>query len=232
MIQKELKINEILKNVPKIIKEYIDYSIEDLKTEKGRNNAYCSFTNDLVYADNNICYYDCHDGSYLYIETLEVIGLGKEKDDESAYYENDTLYVNCLAENYIFVDDGEKEELQDIANKYSLPSINNNCFVADKFENVLKKYQNEKQYNNLNILKNTKDYEYLKSKLTKEDLINMEKVLEDFIYYQSLYDDGNIDIIGEYQSKYGNDYIIDWYEGLLDTDDFIKTLNCDIENEM
>ena len=60
----------------------------------------------------------------------------------------------------------------------------------------------------------------------------MEKVLEDFIYYQSLYDDGNIDIIGEYQSKYGNDYIIDWYEGLLDTDEFIKTLNCDIENEI
>ena len=38
----------------------------------------------------------------------------------------------------------------------------------------------------------------------------------------ALFDDGEKDTISEYESKYGNYNIIDWYEGLKSTESFLE----------
>lgn len=224
--RKELPINEILKKVPKTIKEYIDYPIEDIKKESNLNNSICDSQDDLVYADNEVCYYDCHDGDYIFIDTQEAM-IFKEETDNS-YLKDQVLYVNCLSDNQLEVDNN-KSLYNEICIKYNLyDCIKENCYIDGDFK---KDIEGTKKIKDYKVLSNCVDYQILKDNLSKEQLDQLEKGLESYEYYQSMYyDDG--DIIGEYQNKYGNVNLIDWYEGLLDTDEFIKTLNCDFENEM
>ena len=73
-------------------------------------------------------------------------------------------------------------------------------------------------------LESCKDYSILKGKLNKSQLSYINNVINNYIEYLYEYDDGNIntDIIGEYCNKYGNELIIDWYEGLITTDEFLE----------
>ena len=224
--RRELPISEILRKVPKTIKEYIDYPIDDIKKESKLNNSICDSQNDLIYADNEICYYDCHDGDYIFIDTQEAMGFKEETD--SSYLKNQILYVNGLSENILQVD-ANKKIFNEICTKYNLyDCIKENCYIDENFK---KSIEGLKEIEDYQILTNCTDFTILEDNLSEEKLKQLEKGLESYDYYQSkYYDDG--DIIGEYQNKYGNIDLIDWYEGLMETDDLIKTLNCDIGNEI
>lgn len=76
----------------------------------------------------------------------------------------------------------------------------------------------------MSILETCVDYKILKDNLTTQQLESIDKILKHFQAYQVKYDDGNIDIIGDYMRLYGNDYIIDWFEGLMSTEDFIEEI--------
>lgn len=70
--------------------------------------------------------------------------------------------------------------------------------------------------NKLEILNNCKDYDYLINNLTHDQIKNIEKVLKHYLNYLEHSDD-----IDKYIFNYGNSAIIHWYEGTLNTEDFI-----------
>lgn len=76
----------------------------------------------------------------------------------------------------------------------------------------------------MSILETCVDYKILKDNLTAQQLESIDKILKHFQAYQVKYDDGEIDIIGDYMRLYGNDYIIDWFEGLMSTQDFLEEI--------
>ena len=75
---------------------------------------------------------------------------------------------------------------------------------------------------NLDCIKDCKDYLLLKNTLSDHDLIEINNVIKEFNNYVSKFDDGEKDIISEYEGKYGNYNIIDWYEGLKSTELFLE----------
>lgn len=219
---KELDKDEIISKVPTIIKEYIDHPIEDLNNEEYLKNQFCDSINELVYADNEVCYYNCQDGDFLYIDTLEAMGF---ENDEFTLLKGQTLFVNELAVNNIFVDDN-KSLFNNIKKKYNTyDCIKDNCYISDWFKDKIEEVNNER-FKDLRELKQCIDYTKLKDFFSDEVLEEIEKVLEDYHFYQSLYDDGEIDIIDEYTKKYGNRNVIDWYEGITQTEEFIENYLC------
>lgn len=75
---------------------------------------------------------------------------------------------------------------------------------------------------NLDYIKDCKDYLLLKNTLSDDDLIEINNVIKKFNNYVSKFDDGEKDIISEYEGKYENYNIIDWYEGLKSTESFLE----------
>ena len=74
-------------------------------------------------------------------------------------------------------------------------------------------------------IKSCKDYETLKENLKLAQLEFIENKINHYENYKLKNDDGKKDIIGEYISLYGTGiYTIDWYEGLMDTDEFIEEM--------
>lgn len=76
----------------------------------------------------------------------------------------------------------------------------------------------------MKILNNCKDYKILEKELDAETLNKIDKVLIHYEDYITKNDDGVKDIIGEYYGIYGNGYVIDWYEGLMSTEEFLQEL--------
>lgn len=76
----------------------------------------------------------------------------------------------------------------------------------------------------MSILETCVDYKILKDNLTAQQLESIDRVLKHFQAYEEKYDDGEIDIIGDYIRLYGNGYIIDWFEGLMSTQDFLEEI--------
>lgn len=76
------------------------------------------------------------------------------------------------------------------------------------------------------ILKNYVDYDILKNNLSQLQLDYIGMVIDDYVEYQTKYDDGIKDIIGEFINnyKYSVYDIISWYEGLDSTEDLIRTI--------
>lgn len=76
------------------------------------------------------------------------------------------------------------------------------------------------------ILKNYVDYDILKNNLSQLQLDYIGMVIDDYVEYQTKYDDGIKDIIGEFINnyKYSAYDIISWYEGLDSTEDLIRTI--------
>lgn len=81
----------------------------------------------------------------------------------------------------------------------------------------------------LSYIKECVDYPTLKENFTKEELVEINNVIKDFDSYVNKYDDGIKDIITEYEMQYGNDNIIEWYEGLKTTKSFIEDFNLEKE---
>ena len=76
----------------------------------------------------------------------------------------------------------------------------------------------------MSVLETCVDYKILKDNLTAQQLENIDKVLKHFQAYAEKYDDGEIDIIEDYTRLYGNGYVLNWYEGLMTTEDFIAEI--------
>jgi len=76
----------------------------------------------------------------------------------------------------------------------------------------------------MKTLNKCKDYRILESNFDLKTLEQIDKILVHYDNYINENDDGIKDIIGEYIGIYGNGYIIDWYEGLMSTEEFLKEL--------
>lgn len=78
--------------------------------------------------------------------------------------------------------------------------------------------------NKFYILDKCFEYEVLKNSLTNEQLVEIDKVLKQYREFSEKYNNEELDIDTgeEYINKYGNENVIDWFEGLKRTEDFIK----------
>ncbi len=74
----------------------------------------------------------------------------------------------------------------------------------------------------MEILNTCVGYKDLKNKLDTETLEKIDRVLVNYYDYADKNDDGEKDIIEEYCSKYGNDYVIDWLHGIYTTDELLE----------
>ena len=215
--KEELNINSVVNNfdVPLVIEEYLDLSLDDLENDLYLKGIYPDSRNELVYCDNDICYYNCYDGDYLCIATKYAI-----KMKESYVHNNSGLIrVNELNSSLISVDYNGKR-IKDIADKYrTRDSIKYNSYITDNFKITLEEQEIMKD---LRYIESCHDYNTIKENLTNEDIIRINNVIKDFIFYENKYDDGVKDIIGEYEGKYGNYNIIEWYEGLKSTKSFLE----------
>lgn len=72
---KELNIKQLIDEykIPLVIKEYLDCPDELLGDESYLKTIMLDNRNELLYCDNNICYYNCFDGDYLYMDTNQAI---------------------------------------------------------------------------------------------------------------------------------------------------------------
>lgn len=68
------------------------------------------------------------------------------------------------------------------------------------------------------------DFGILKEHFDENTLKKIDKILTHFVEYSIENDDGEKDIIGEYTSRFGYGYVIDWYEGMITTEEFIGIL--------
>lgn len=82
----------------------------------------------------------------------------------------------------------------------------------------------------LHILNKCFENEILKNNLTQEQLLEIEKVLREYINFSSKYNNEGIDTGEAYINKYGNSNIVDWFEGLKSTKDFIKDFKLESTN--
>lgn len=216
-LKKELNVNSLVNNfeVPLVIEEYLDLSLDDLENDLYLKKICPDSRNKLVYCDNDICYYDCFDGDYLCIETKDAI-----KMKENHVHNNSGLIrLNELNSNEISIDYGGKR-IKDIAEKYKTrDSIKYNSYITAKFKSIIDK---QVITNDLRYVESCAEYESLKESLNDEDLIKINNVIKDFTFYENSYDDGERDIIGEYEGRYGNYNIIEWYEGLKSTKFFLE----------
>lgn len=82
----------------------------------------------------------------------------------------------------------------------------------------------------LELLICCKDYNQLSNALSFECLKYIENKLEHYVQYLDNHDD-----INAYKEEYGNQGIVDWYEGLMNTKDFIdqfkKSFNLNDSNQ-
>lgn len=216
-LKKELNVNSLINNfeVPLVIEEYLDLSFDDLENDLYLKKICPDSKNKLVYCDNDICYYDCFDGDYLCIATKDAI-----KMKENHVHNNSGLIrLNELNSNEISIDYGGKR-IKDIAEKYKTrDSIKYNSYITAKFKSIIDK---QVITNDLRYVESCTEYESLKENLNDEDLIKINNVIKDFTFYENSYDDGERDILGEYEGRYGNYNIIEWYEGLKSTKSFLE----------
>lgn len=82
-----------------------------------------------------------------------------------------------------------------------------------------------KDLDDLSYIKECLDYPVLKENLNDEQLLYINGILKEFNQYQNKYDAGEINVIDEYISKYGNSNIIEWYEGMKATESFLEDFN-------
>lgn len=77
----------------------------------------------------------------------------------------------------------------------------------------------------LEYVKKCYDYELLEKNLTKDELYEIDNVLRGYCNYKREHTNSENDVVAEYISKYGNADIVEWVEGLKDTELFIKEFN-------
>lgn len=73
-----------------------------------------------------------------------------------------------------------------------------------------------------NTLKDCKDFEILKEHFTEKEINIMQREINNYLSYLENNDDAISDVVENYTRENGNRYLIDWYEGLISTEDFIN----------
>ena len=86
-------------SIPYYIEEWLDAPENALLNDKELYGYYvCDCKNELIYCDEEICYYNCFDGDFLYINTIDAIKLCSDfkntNDDLCAVRVNDLLSNN------------------------------------------------------------------------------------------------------------------------------------------
>lgn len=76
------------------------------------------------------------------------------------------------------------------------------------------------------MLKSCVDYKILEKEFSDDILSYIDNVLKDYESWKTKkYEEEDINFLyNEYDNYYGNGYIIDWYEGLIDTKEFIDEI--------
>ena len=165
--KEELNINSVVNNfdVPLVIEEYLDLSLDDLENDLYLKGIYPDSRNELVYCDNDICYYNCYDGDYLCIATKDAI-----KMKENYVHNNSGLIrVNELNSSLISVDYNGKR-IKDIADKYrTRDSIKYNSYITDNFKITLEEQEIMKD---LRYIESCQDYNTIKENLKDFSLPN------------------------------------------------------------
>lgn len=215
---KELNIKQLIDEykIPLVIKEYLDCPDELLGDESYLKTIMLDNRNELLYCDNNICYYNCFDGDYLYMDTNQAI---KQMNENFVHDDFGTINVNSLPENNISIDYSGKL-IKEIAYKYkNYNSIKKNCYITDYFKDILENAVND--YDPLYYISRFCNYNTLKRELNKRELVKLEKVVEDYLSYKFKYM-GEQDTMNDYITKYGNSNAVKWLEGVVSTEDFVK----------
>lgn len=114
-------------------------------------------------------------------------------------------------------------------NLFDVITIDQDNYKICGYSNLQTKFNDDRFYkNNYKYLKKCKDFSKLYENFNEDDLKKMDNVIKCYELYieKSL----NKKIIKkEYLDSYGNDDLINWYEGLMNTEDFINDYNKDIE---
>ena len=77
----------------------------------------------------------------------------------------------------------------------------------------------------MKILNTCKDYKELKNNLDLKTLNKIDKILTHFENYMNKnWNREDINVYDNYYNIYGNGYVIDWFEGLIDTKEFIDII--------
>lgn len=123
--------------------------------------------------------------------------------------------------------DKDIDILKNEINKYNLQTVlevDNGEYKILGYGDLITFFNDDRNLNKEKLLyvKGCIDYKILTEYLNQKELEKIDEVLYSFCQYQSKYDDGEKDIIGEYISQYGNSNIIEWYEGLKSTNSFIE----------
>ena len=174
----------------------------------------------LMYCDNDICYYDFNNGEYIYINTRNLINYVEKRNCKSEKLNMLGLFLFNKDYNGSIIG-----KISDNYNKYN--SVKMNCFINSNFKEHLISEANN-NFILLHYLENIYDGEKLKEYLSNQELINIDNTIEDFYIYTNKYDSD--DIIQDYIDKYDSVGIINWLVGFTNTEDLIKNIK-GIENE-
>ena len=135
----------------------------------------------LMYCDNDICYYDFNNGEYIYINTRNLINYVEKRNCKSEKLNILGLFLFNKDYNGSII-----EKISDDYNKYN--SIKMNSFVDSDF----KKYLISESNIFFRYLDNICDNEKLKEYLSNQELIDIDNIdMADFGF--CLNDDVNID---------------------------------------
>ena len=115
---------------------------------------------DLVYCDDEIAYYDFHDGEFLYSETDNVLTSDHDLD-ELILLDNDRNWiVDDFAVNNLYIEFPDDNLLEDILLRYITNYKQDNFYIDNNFinENIdlinnLKETKKDNLYSNLNQVK-------------------------------------------------------------------------------
>ena len=131
------------------------------------------------------------------------------------------IHYDFIDRTYDYISEEDYDfSMQDISKAQFEEMID---FMSD-FLRALDEIDKDNLEKKLQFLDTCVDFSILKQQLKTHTLWEIDKIITDFVLYQNEYDNGEKDIIDEYISKFGNDFIINWYEGLMETNDFITEM--------
>lgn len=122
-----------------------------------------------------------------------------------------------LEENCVYsTNDLEYMVREDLFDRYgSSTSCSNKQELIEEVNSFLEDIED-------NTLKDCKDFEILKEHFTEKEINIMQREINNYLSYLENNDDDISDVIENYTREYGNRYLIDWYEGLISTEEFIN----------
>lgn len=131
-----------------------------------------------------------------------------------------------LEENCVYsTNDLEYMVREDLFDRYgSSTSCSNKQELIEEVNSFLEDIED-------NTLKDCKDFDILKEHFTEKEINTMQREINNYLSYLENNDDGISDVVENYTRENGNRYLIDWYEGLISTEDFINEVKGGKQND-